>query len=153
MSATPKTDCLVWWPYPCILWSVTTFGLWVLCLVWQREGEVMGRITSWEHGTSPRVTNWLGFPGMEWFPGMQNSRYQHWGTHSKQRSWSPDDLTKYNVEAFLMSWSILASMATNATESQLLCVSDEHTPNTTSKIFFLAQNPNLNIKKSVDIIS
>ena len=45
-------------------------------------------------------------------------------------------------------------MATNATESQSLCASDEHTPNTTSEIFFfLAQNLNLNIKKSVDIIS
>ena len=44
-------------------------------------------------------------------------------------------------------------MATNATESQSSCASDEHTPNTTSEIFFLAQNLNLNIKKSVDIIS
>lgn len=75
VSTTPKADCLIWWPYPWIVWSVTTFGLWVLCLVWQREGEVMGRITSWEHGTSPRVTNWPSFPGMEWFPGMQDSRY------------------------------------------------------------------------------
>ena len=83
VSTTPKADCLIWWPYPWIVWSVTTFGLWVLCLVWQREGEVMGRITSWEHGTSPRVTNWPGFPGMEWFPGMQDSRYQHLGTHKQ----------------------------------------------------------------------
>lgn len=83
VSTTTKTDCLIRWPYPCILWSVTTFGLWVLCLVWQREGEVMGRITSWEHGTLTRVTNWPGFPGMEWFPGMQDLRYQHWGNHKQ----------------------------------------------------------------------
>ena len=31
---------------------------------------------------------------------------------------------------------MLASMATNATESQSLCASDEHTPNATSEMFF-----------------
>lgn len=154
VSTTTKTDSLIRWPYPCIL-CITTFGLWVLCLVWQREGEVMGRITSWGHGTSTRVTNWPGFPGMEWFPGMQDLRYQHWGNHKQTErlvTWWPHQMQHWSASNELMNLGIHGYMPQKVNHCVPL-MNTHPIPLLKCFFFFLARNLNLNIKKSVDIIS
>ena len=120
------------------LHSLVCYHVWSEFSAWYGKGKER----LWEESLRENMEPHLGWPtdsvslGWSGFLGCRTQGTNTGELTSKQRRWSPDDLTKYNIEALLMNWSIFASMATNATESQSLCASDEHTPNTTSEIFF-----------------